>query len=702
MPTRTPRIPDAALARIPGKALYRMATQGAEVVVGGNHPTLVLPEAHASKWGGECWLRVRHADANEIDRADKAAKAQGKALKTAEKASLRSEKGKPVLDIPTTGRVRRHEIREGSLKWDVVYEDASALPADGIERFQLEFPEGLTWHYQPELTPEEIAEGCERPENVVGSYAGYWNQAGRYLDKNGEEIANYETGKFAHLYRPEMVDAVGNRCWAEQELVGNELRITLPTEWMSSAVYPVTLDPTFGYDGSGASLAASGGIRGTEYNLPVNGDVESISVRWQSASSQSGYINYAIYDSSDDLVAHVGATDIVNDLNWDQAAHAAWYTISFGTKPNLTAGNYVLVGLAGRTTIDIRMRFDVVSSKRYFLASADTTPPDPFNGTIGTADFKYSIYATYEESGGGAALTILQALQANIASTGTTYADLSAGIATTATNNHDLSAAIAMSGSCANDLSSLVSTSGAGNQDLKASIATRATLQQALQAAIATEIQTSADLLLTVSELIGTVVSQDLRLSIATAQTGHADLQTSIATLAGIRQGLQLAVATSLTTLHDTSIQIAELIGTIVRQDLQLVISSELQQAQAVALSVASAASTAQTTLAAVATEQTATVPLTVEVSTLLQSLADLELRIESIVTSATRQDLRLEVASELVILQDLLVRVQDAANVLMPELFAAISRINRTFSADSPVNTTFSATSRVELRRLN
>jgi hypothetical protein len=268
-------------------------------------------------------------------------------------------------------------------------------------------------------------------------------------------------------------------------------------------------------------------------------------------------------------------------------------------------------------------------------------------------------------AGGGASLTILQALQANIASTGTTYADLSAGIATPAINNHDLRAVIAMSGICANDLWATIATSGTVSQDMQSAVATDAAIHQALQAAIATEITTCADLLLTVSELIGTVVSQDLRLSIATAQTGLADLQTSIATLGEIHQGLQLAVATSLTTLHDTSIQIAELIGTIVRQDLQLVIASELQRAQVVALSVASAASTAQTTLAAVATEQTTAAPLTVEVTTLLESLADLELRIESIVTSVVSQNLRLGIATEMAVLQDLRLTVAEITDVL-------------------------------------
>lgn len=406
MPTRTPRIPDAALGKIPGKALYRMATAGAEIIIGGEHPTLVLPEVRASKWGGECWLKVSHADAIEIDKADKAAKAAKKSLKASEKASLRTEKGKPALDIPTPGKGRRHEIREGSLKWDVVYEDASALPADGIERFQLDFPDGLTWHYQPELTPDEIAEGCERPENVVGSYAGYWSQSGRYIDRNGEEIANYETGKFAHLYRPEMVDAAGNRCWAEQELVGNELRITLPAEWMTTATYPVTLDPTFGYESIGATLFPSGSMRGVSHVLPVNATINSITAYHHVTAAQEGNVNAAIYDrATAGLLAHVGATPCAS-VDALSTGVSGWGALTFASPPELVAGEYGLVFLWATTTSGRRGCYDAVSCYRYSLVSNSTTPPNPWSGTAETANFLASLYATYTESSGLTAPTL--------------------------------------------------------------------------------------------------------------------------------------------------------------------------------------------------------------------------------------------------------------------------------------------------------
>lgn len=431
MPTRTPRIPDAALARIPGKAQYRVATQGAVVVVGGDHPTLVLPEAHASKWGGECWLRVRHADADEIDRADKAAKAQGKALKTAEKASLRSEKGKPVLDIPPPGKGRRHEIREGSLKWDVVYEDASALPADGIERFQLEFPAGLTWYYQPELTAEEITEGCERPENVVGSYAGYFDRSGRILDKDGEEIANYETGKFAHLYRPEMIDAAGNRCWAVQELVGSELRITLPAEWMATAVYPVRLDPTFGYDSNGGSSASlSPGTLRANINgqAEFNGSVSKITA-WLTYFNlnANGVVGAratcGIYDVSGSvptsLITNGATAETVSSVNIGGAS--AQFDFNFSASPSITADtDYALaihsVNTSGSVTGYIK--YDTAGGSGLWSVAVTYTAgslPSSFPSVSpSSSTSRYSIYATYEESGGGgttheAALTLSSA-----------------------------------------------------------------------------------------------------------------------------------------------------------------------------------------------------------------------------------------------------------------------------------------------------
>jgi hypothetical protein len=48
------------------------------------------------------------------------------------------------------------------------------------------------------------------------------------------------------LHRPEIIDARSRRCWGELSIVGNELRITIPANWLSEAKYPVVVDPTVG------------------------------------------------------------------------------------------------------------------------------------------------------------------------------------------------------------------------------------------------------------------------------------------------------------------------------------------------------------------------------------------------------------------------------------------------------------------------
>lgn len=392
--TRTPKIPDAALARVPGRALYRMAQAGADIEIGGEHPTLVLPDVVARKWGGECWLRVSHADAQ--------------AMKASDKAKERTKAGKKVLEIPCSAKRRRHEIREGSLQWDVIYEAASALPADGIERFQLAFPEGLTWYFQPELTPEEVAEGAERPENVVGSYAGYFHKSGRFLDADGNEIANYETGKFAHLYRPEMVDAAGNRAWATQELVGNELRVTLPTEWIDTAIYPVTLDPTFGYDTKGASVHYTTGSAkryGSMFTAPGSGRLSTMHAHWSNNNASiDRKIALGIYSQP------TGSTPIAGEVEGSFVPFGE-YLESFdlsGDEFDFVETSDYWFAWQGYDTVNSSNTNTGVFYDSWSQNNKFSNFNRPWSSLPSTSanTYRYSIYATYTESGGLTAPTL--------------------------------------------------------------------------------------------------------------------------------------------------------------------------------------------------------------------------------------------------------------------------------------------------------
>jgi hypothetical protein len=142
----------------------------------------------------------------------------------------------------------------GRLNWDIRFD---ARPLSNIFEWELLCSPELEFFYQPELTPDEIEMKATRPENVIGSYAVYCGRAGEFIYRDGTVKENYLSGKLLHIYRPLVSDAGGKTCWAELFIdpKQNLLRITIPQEFLDSAVYPVFLDPDFGYSSAGASYS---------------------------------------------------------------------------------------------------------------------------------------------------------------------------------------------------------------------------------------------------------------------------------------------------------------------------------------------------------------------------------------------------------------------------------------------------------------
>ena len=241
----------------------------------------VGPHARAEKWRWfgdparqpECWLDVRARDVEPDVAAER--------IRTVRRNVHGSLRDVDALEIEcvrakASGRGRKsgevHRWFGGSLEWEVQWTGKADLPDERVEidgetcvpvPFDLDFPAGLAWWRQPEeLSPEEIDWGHTRPENVRGSYAVYWHRSGQYLRPDGTERVNYETGKFCHLYRPQLIDAKGETCWAKmivrETLDPAELVVYMPLAWLLSAAYPVTLDPTFGYTSVGGSTGGGG------------------------------------------------------------------------------------------------------------------------------------------------------------------------------------------------------------------------------------------------------------------------------------------------------------------------------------------------------------------------------------------------------------------------------------------------------------
>lgn len=164
--------------------------------------------------------------------------------------------------IPTANRpflTKRMEFSQGNIKAFVQPTATSsdfdidftllAKPSSNVFNYKISGDEDADFFYQPAPTQAELDRGMERPDNVIGSYAVYSKSKRDHL----QGATNYGTGKLFHIYRPKAIDAVGNEVWAILDYQKGNLSVTVPQAFLDTAVYPVTVDPTFGYTSIGAT-----------------------------------------------------------------------------------------------------------------------------------------------------------------------------------------------------------------------------------------------------------------------------------------------------------------------------------------------------------------------------------------------------------------------------------------------------------------
>ncbi len=282
-------------------------------------------------------------------------------------------------------------------------------------KYKLLFSEGVSFYYQPELTVEEIAEGCIRPDNVVGSYAVYCDNVNHYKDKQGNTIANYGCGKIGHLYAPYWTDSLSKKIKGTQEIKDGVLVFALPDQkWLDTAILPIKLDPDIGYTTAGASLSvlASGNRYGVKYTTTSEqeGEVESMSLAWKNLSDT--YIRIAelgLYEgttpgaspdageiiSSDKPVGYDTKNDEINDfMELDFSGES--FSILASTDYWLSIQFVNSQGAAANVDAEYYYDSTPVKSWRYETFSR----PWEGLGSNSTKVHNASIYLTYTESGG--------------------------------------------------------------------------------------------------------------------------------------------------------------------------------------------------------------------------------------------------------------------------------------------------------------
>ena len=374
------------------------------VTIGGKDKIKFIPNINMSFFGDEFFINLNRRDKIAITSA-----VDGKA-----------EIGGIDKDI-------FHIDEQGRFKWDIEF---SSRPAVNSWTWELKHTKGIEFYYQGELTDEEIADGCERPDEVVGSYAVYCNKrntshrmtaitasngqesirlADTYPEKYEilantddfgtetyscslrEKLSDYKTGKVCHIYRPVCIDTNGLKRYADLKIDGKTLIITIPQDYMDKCAYPMTLDPTFGYETMGAS-GSSQYDRAflTRFTPSSAGTAESITAYIINGST--GDWKFALYGYGSPLSLKSGTSNGSGTIE-------GWSTLDLTADQSITETEYVLAvqGSSGNVWVfyDDGAANQEVGYVRTFSDAWESTISVSFGNP-----YRFSVYCTYTESSG--------------------------------------------------------------------------------------------------------------------------------------------------------------------------------------------------------------------------------------------------------------------------------------------------------------
>lgn len=344
-----------------------------DLMVGGFEPQIKL-----KRWGNECNFSVRLVDATP-----------GKAEVTVDKEKVIWAKGNREARFYAQG----WGVDNGAFEFEVVL---LAKPASNVISFTLQSKE-LAFFYQPPLTQEELDGGTERPDNVDGSYAVY-HASRENAHPNQAEADKYKAGKAFHIYRPKLTDAFGDEIWADLNISGGLMTITVDQAWLDKAVYPVVLDPNFGYETIGGTNPAyiEDDLVGSLFTSPADADTaDSITFRTVALTING--------NAKGVLVLHSDLNIVTNGVGGATAETTteSWNTSTFGTSPSLSPSTpYVLMWIHDGSSFGFnhRLRYDVGDADQGHidLTNSYAAPQNPIGA--GHTTRKHSIYCTYTEA----------------------------------------------------------------------------------------------------------------------------------------------------------------------------------------------------------------------------------------------------------------------------------------------------------------
>ena len=347
-------------------------------------PTAFLPQFKVKRWGNEANVSIRLTDANvspvvnAVNGIIEWRSVTGSARFYGIQPWPNSEDGGVEFEIvlPAKPPTNSFPLSVQSKNAEWIYQPSLANVN----------PDGSTWELGP------AGRTLERSAQVSGSYAIY------HVNRPANIVGGleYKCGKIGHLFRPRAIDAAGTKEWGSVSYNGiDTLTVTIPQVFLDAAVYPVVIDPTFGYTSAGASIDSgmdANYLNAVQVTSGSAGTLSSMSIFAHAATS--GNLVMGIYTNA--LTAPVTRVDSGPAITLD-TTDKQWDATGF-TQAVLAA---TLYWLAFNNNATMHVHYDAGSSghSRYAGSTYSVPPPTPFPADNANTE-DWSMFATYTAAGG--------------------------------------------------------------------------------------------------------------------------------------------------------------------------------------------------------------------------------------------------------------------------------------------------------------
>ena len=285
------------------------------------------------------------------------------------------------------GRKKSHRITilgDTAFEYDCILERE---PESNVVSLRMEGADQFDFFRQPDFVKDPF---------LKGSYAVY----------KKETMIGEGTGKLCHIHRPLVIDALGRKVWGELAVIGDELRITIPEQWLAGAKYPVVVDPTVGTATVGKqnfwdddpfydAVYFSWDIAVNRFYAPetIKGECTAFVYVYEREADYGGYC--AVYsDSGNKPVKKLSTEEEWFELEVPPY-QMAWKSGTLYCDNPISGGSYIWFGIVPDMWWAL---FDYGSTCRFTFENSIYYPPNNFPGSHYTLDMKLSMYFTYTAS----------------------------------------------------------------------------------------------------------------------------------------------------------------------------------------------------------------------------------------------------------------------------------------------------------------